>query len=347
METLRASRAATAAAFVLFALIPAIIAFDFRGQDEPADSAVLTPDDKTLLREALRLKQELGDKVWPGLGPAAIPAILYNDGYEFLVGHPSPPDPWSEVEGDRFEGRTYHRRPADNPQAFAVRVGEAWAGSLSTLDRMNRKIPFKIPSDFYVVLVLHEMFHAFQAREAPARFRRALALYAVEKTYPAGDPGFVKAWNAEGALLAAALKSQDREELLHTTREFLRNRQERRFQVYLGAGIADYEREMEWLEGLAKYAEIRFYELAAASPASNPADAGSLRYRAGLPYWSQDFARLEKSMGTQKGDLRFYLSGMAQARILDRLTPDWKLRFLQDGGALEDLLTRISDSPRD
>ncbi|MDH4195920.1 MAG: hypothetical protein OEW05_00775 [Candidatus Aminicenantes bacterium] len=343
MRPERVSLKAAIAVFVLLALVPAGKALEPQTKEEPVDRPTLTADDKKLLQEALRLKQELGDEVWPGLGPAAIPAILYNDGYEFLVGHPSPPDSWLKVEDDGFAGQPYYRRAADDPQAFAVRVGEEWAGSMSTLDRMNRKAPFKIAADFYVVLILHEMFHAFQAREAPARFRRALALYALEKNYPAKDPGFVKAWNTEGALLAAALKSQNREELLKTTREFLRNRRDRRAQVPLSAGIADYEREMEWLEGLAKYAELRFYELAASSSAAT----ATISYRPGLPYWSQDFMRLERLMGTQEGDLRFYLSGLAQARILDRLKPEWKQRFLQDGGSMEDLITRTSDYPRD
>jgi hypothetical protein len=32
---------------------------------------------------------------------------------------------------------------------------------------------------------------------------------------------------------------------------------------------------------------------------------------------------------------------MAQARILDRLSPDWKVRFFKDGGALEDRLQSL------
>lgn len=348
MRLERMSVAGAIAALILLGFAATGKTLGLQAKTEPVVSPVLTQDDKTLLWEALRLKQALGDEVWPGLGSAAIPAVVYNDRFEFLIGHPSPPDTWAKVENDDFDGRSYFRRAADNPQAFAVRVGEEWAGSMSTLDRMNRKAPFKIAADFYVVLLLHEMFHAFQAREAPARFRRALALYAVERTYPAKDSAFVEAWNREGALLAAAIKSQnDREGLLKATRAFLQNRRDRRAQVPLSAGIADYEREMEWLEGLAKYAELRFYELAASSSASNSVGTGSIHYRPGLPFWTPDFMRLERLMGTQEGDLRFYLSGMAQARILDRLAPDWKQSFLQDGGSLEDLLTRTSDSPRD
>jgi hypothetical protein len=291
------------------------------------------------LAEALRLKQAVGDEVWPGLGGAAIPIIIYNEGYEFLTGpvNPVPAAPWAKVEKDTFAGEPYYRRPAGNPQAFAVDLGEQWAASMTSLETMNRKAPFKLTKDFYTVLILHELFHAFQAAVEPARFRRANSLYRLERDYPAKDPAFAKAWTEEGAFLAAALKAKDREETIDKVRAFLRQRDSRREPLPFAIGIADYEGEMEWLEGLAKYAEIRFYELAAAR-AQEPAFAA---YKPGLPYWTWDFVRLEKQLGNQEGDLRFYLSGMAQARLLDRLSPDWKARFFKDGGTTEDRLRNL------
>jgi hypothetical protein len=319
---------------------------DLRSQAEsqstiPAVSTLLTAQDKDLLQEALRLKQVLGDEVWPGLGKAKVPVVLYNDRFEFLIGSVNPlPRPWIEFEGDVFSGQTYYRRPAENPQASAVEIGEEWAGSIGTLDRMAGRQPLKITPDFYVVLLLHEVFHAFQAEEAPARFRRASALYVMEKDYPANDPDFSKAWTTEGSLLAAALKAKDRAEILDAVRAFLQNRRARREQVTYGIGVADYEREMEWLEGLGKYAEIQFYELAAA----RNQEPAFVKYGPGLPYWSSDFVRLEKQLGDQQDDLRFCLSGMAQARILDRLSPDWKARFFKEGGAVEDRLQALVEA---
>ncbi len=338
--------------YQLAVLISVILAAVYPGQRDlrsraasqsavPTTSPILNDQDKTLLQESLRLKRALGDEVWPGLGKASVSVILYNDSFEFLIGSSNPPPPpWIEVEGDVFSGQTYYRRPAENPQAFAVEIGEVWAGSMSSLGRMAGKIPIKITPDFYVVLILHEVFHAFQAEEAPARFRRASALYVMEKDYPFKDPEFEKAWTIEGSLLAAALKAKDRAETLDATRAFLENRRARRRLITSVIGIADYEREMEWLEGLSKYAEIRFYELASARN-QDPAFAD---YRPGLPYWTWDFVRLEKQLGTQQGDLRFYLSGMAQARILDRLSPNWKARFFKEGGAMEDWLQALLES---
>jgi hypothetical protein len=306
---------------------------------EPGAAPVLTAEDKELLAEAFRLKLALGDEVWPGLGSAPIPVIIYNESYEFLTGpvNPALEPPWAVVEKDDFLGQPYYRRPAENPQAFAIDLGEQWAASMTSLARLSRKVPLKLAPDFYVVLLLHEVFHAFQASLEAARFRRATSLYALERNYPFKDPAFAKAWTEEGALLAAALKAPDRATTLENVRAFLLKRASRRAPLPFSLGTADYESEMEWLEGLGKYAEIRFYELAAAR-SSDPAFA---RYKPGLPYWSMDFIRLEKHLGSQEGDLRFYLSGMAQARILDRLSPDWKVRFFKDGGALEDRLQSL------
>jgi hypothetical protein len=305
----------------------------------PEPSPFLSARDKELLAEALRLKQVLGDEVWPGLGSAAIPVIIYNEGYEFLTGpvNSLPRPPWVMVEKDGFSGRPYYRRPAQNPQAFAVDLGEQWAGSMTSLETMNRKGHFKFSGDFYIVLVLHEVFHAFQATVEPERFRRAMSLYTLEKSYPAKDPAFAKAWADEGALLAAALKAKDGEEVLAGARAFLRQRESRRRLIPGSVDFVEYEGGMEWLEGQAKYAEIRFYELASAH-AQDPAFAA---YKPGLAYWTWDFVRLDKQLGTQEGDLRFYLSGMAQARILDRLSPDWKVRFFKDGGTIEDRLRAL------
>ncbi|MGZ7064743.1 MAG: hypothetical protein ACXVI6_00155 [Candidatus Aminicenantales bacterium] len=299
-------------------------------------SPVLTARDKELLAEALRLKQILGDEVWPGLGSAAIPVIIYNERYEFLTGpvNPLPQPPWVRVEKDDFSGQPYYRRPAQNPQAFAVDLGKQWAGSMTSLEAMNRRPRFKFSADFYVVLLLHEVFHAFQATVAPARFREANAVYALEKTYPVKDPAFAKAWTEEGALLAAALKAKDPGETMDKVRAFLRQRDSRREPLQSGIMAANYERQLEWLEGLAKYAEIRFYELAAAR-SQEPAFAA---YKPGLSYWTWDFVRLDKQLGTQEGDLRFYVSGMAQARILDRLSPGWKADFFKEGRSMEELL---------
>lgn len=328
--------------FVLAALSLRLLAA--QSADEPGpgnlfqDPSVLSAADKAELAEALRLKTELGDRVWPGLGSTDIPVILYNDSYEFLIGEVNPAGSWEVVEGDDFLGRRYHRRPAENPQSFAVLIETHWAGSIGALDWMNRKRAFKISPDFYVVLILHEVFHAHQANLAPARFAKALAVYASESRYPAKDKEFAAAWNSEGSALTEALRAADDAVAFRLVQKFLQIRDARRGNAALSPDLFAYERELEWLEGLAKFVEMRFYEIAA----SRAGEAAFARYRPSLPpYLQWDFVRLERQLGQQNGDLRFYLGGMAQARLLDRLSPGWQAKMMQEGIYLEELLRAI------
>ena len=297
---------------------------------EPPKSALsqstLSAEDKTEIVEALRLKKEAGDQIWPGLAGADIPVVLYNAAYEFLVGDPKPPRPWELVPGDDFEGRAYFRRAKGDAQSFAVKIGEGWAGSAATLDHMLSRMPLKLGRDFHAVVVLHEMFHAFQASRAPKRFEQALAVYKSESRYPFQDAEFAADWTEEGATLAQALKAANDALARRLAGKFLEIRRMRRGRSGLAPELVTYERELEWLEGLAKQAEMRFYETAGAR----------------LPFILQnDFVRLEKQMGAQGGDLRFYLSGMAQARLLDRLCPGWQSKTALAALILEDILSAV------
>jgi hypothetical protein len=300
----------------------------------------LSAADKAELVEIKRLKAELGDRVWPGLSGIDIPLVFYNERFEFLVGEAGPPSPWQAVGGDDFLGRPYFRRPGQSPQSFAVKVGTRWAGSIATLELMNRKTPIRFSREFHAVLMLHEVFHAFQATLAPERFAKATSFYKSEKEYPYRDPEFSAAWNSEGEALADALRAKEERTVSGLAQEFLKIREERRRRANLSSGLTSFERELEWLEGLAKYAEVRFYELAR-SRAHQPA---YFNYRTGHPFWASDLARLRTSLGRQGEDLRFYLSGAAQALLLDRLLPDWKSRPIRKLTDLEDCL-RASLAP--
>lgn len=312
----------------------------------------LNEEEKSVLREVLRLQTKHGIRVWPGL-ESRRPMVLFNDRYEFLI-KPSPmPSAWTEVVDDVFFGKPYYRRTADNPQAFALRIEDQWAGSLGTRDMMNRDFflgvrrqlppflaplfPFKWASlnkDLHVVSFLHEIFHAFQAEEHPQRFSKANAVYAFEGDYPFHEDQFIEAWNEEGSFLAKALEAEDNAEMCDWIRRFLNAREDRRMKFSLSPELISFEKELEWLEGLAKYVEIKFHELAA----SETELSEFFEYKKGLPHWKIEFKRIKGRLGHKDGDYRFYLSGMAQARLLDRIRMDWKDLVMKGNFSLEELL---------
>jgi hypothetical protein len=337
----------------LFILI-AILLNTVRISADEADFSRLSGQDKAQLAEYYRLKKQFGSLIWPGFGEASIPLILYNEKCAFLIGHPHPPSPWVPVKNDSFQGNLYYRKAAADSQAFAVLVGEIWAGSLDTLGSMNRSLeeqmreripPEKLTRDtikmmafspaHHTVALLHEAFHAYIAMQDQNRFLAANKMYDLEKFYPYKDEAFREAWNEEGILLASALREQEVPSKLRAIARFLEIRSKRRSQAGLTEGLAAFESELEWLEGLAKYVEMKFAEHGSLLQD----EAKSRDYRVVWNRLQADFFFRLKKLGDQKGDLRFYLSGAAQAMILDTVKPEWKANLMgQSHTRLEDLL---------
>ncbi len=328
-------------------------------KDDPAKSEAsssrLTPQDKGQLQEFLRVKDVFGRRIWPGLDTADVPVIQHNGAYAFLVGHPAPPPPWAAVDDDTFAGGIYYRRPAETTQAFAIRVGDLWAASLDTLAHMNLSMkneirknvppekitPFllktmEITPSWHVAALIHEALHAFQAKDRFSRFQRSTAAYSMEGQYPFVKSPFTESWNAEGMALASALLEKEGAKRLSFIERFLNIRETRRTVASLAAELVAFERDLEWLEGLAKYAELRICDLASTDTDEEKARSYSTaRSRLRMDF----FSRLRK-LGEISGDGRFYLSGAAQAMLLDLIRPEWKAELWpEETVGLEDLLT--------
>lgn len=341
---------------------------------------VLSAADKARLAETRHLLQELGGKVWPGWDGVDFPMIAYNEEYAFLVGYPNPPEgwlkvpagirrgiAWEPVPGDTFVGETYYRQRLSgvSPEAFTVMVGERWVCSMPTFDWMQiglaQNIRADLPSflqpvfpyrlfirqlvsgdDQYISLNAHECFHAHQGRLAAEKFaaaENANILY--ESQYPWADEALQATWQIELELLAEALRVTDQTSSLELARRFLEIRAARRTSAGLSAALIAYEQKREWLEGLARYAELETWRLASTTGYLPDSETKTLPsfdiYRGFERRWANELAQIPR-MANDEGDGRFYYSGMAQAYLLDRLSSDWKVAAFEEGIWLDDLL---------
>jgi hypothetical protein len=143
-------------------------------------------------------------------------------------------------------------------------------------------------------------------------------------------PDLDKQHAAEGKALVKALQIPDGMALRAAVAEFLKLRQTRRAEQ--DKDIAAYEQSVEWLEGLARYADTSIAQLVARSSdePSNPS-AGKI--------WLDFLAALADPVTSPDGFRgRYYLLGAGQAFLLERLMPNWKTRVLNEKIALADLL---------
>lgn len=291
-----------------------------------------------------------GDQVWPGWSTARIPLLIRAGEYDLLSGHPAPPPEFKLLPDVTLAGQPIYRYaghllPA--PAATAWDVAGVWSVAVPTREEFQQAIDaqlgpgvVKLDADSYVRAIVHEAFHAY-------------ALTAIQGDVPnfgaeidegemirrlAALPDLDKQHAAEGQALVKALQATDDQVAREAAREFLQLREARR------AGdkeIAAYEQLTEWLEGLARYADVSLMQRAG-QETYMPLDSAlnnALNYPAAPEVWQQFLDQLAHPAASPDGFRgRYYLLGAGQAFLLDRLMPDWKTRVLNEKLSLEVLL---------
>jgi hypothetical protein len=189
--------------------------------------------------------------------------------------------------------------------------------------------------------VLHESFHVHQYQMAPGRMAKAESIHKLGKDYEASTKSFQAEWKQESNLLADALEAKTETERIEHVQQFLAARETRRSKSSLDDRQVDYERWLEWEEGTAKYLEVKMLRLASDTAVYQPilemkVDGDFKQYQKIDQRWSQELFQLRHPQSD--GEPRFYMTGLAQAFLLDTLMPDWKDRYWQEGVFLEDLL---------
>jgi len=332
---------------------------------EPQASGRLDPLDKARLEESLHLKQQLGEDVWPGWGVTKVPILLWNRHGSFLVAYPSLPMGWTLVSGDAFQDRPYYRQPTANPQNFGLQVGDHLVASMATkwetdafmIQVFRGVLPpgikavfpywlLILPSEVQITGVLHESFHVYQAEVSGPRLQEAESSHRLGAAYWQVDGAMRADWKQETSLLARALAASSDSEARQLARQFLERRAQRRQASGLAQDLIDYERQLEWEEGLAKYVELAIWRQASAAQEYRPiaamsADRQFKRYATFRQRWQQEVGQM-RTQASREGETRFYYTGMAQAMLLDRLLPGWKDDAFEPGTWLETLLAEAT-----
>ena len=331
--------------------------------------------DKLRLMETQHLRDEIGNLVFPGWADSPKAQILYNEENVFLVNLLEPESGWLKIpqeskngtawqisdSNETWDGMPYYKQPyADgkSPEAFAVRIGDQFAGSLPTLDWMRIGLMQQIKADMpgflqpiipypliakiffpnsetYLSLIQHENFHAYQATWAKERFYQAETANILKKNkYPWDSEQMQELWQMELVTLEEALRSDDLIETEQIVEQFLSIRRNRRGTINLPSDLVDYENQREWVEGMARYVELESWRVANTEDSyrfddSMQSDPDFKLYRGFTKRWNRELDQM-KRMYDDEGDGRFYYSGMAQAYLLDRLSPDWKDRLYND-----------------
>lgn len=344
----------------------------------------LTENQKAYIAEFMNLQREVGDSVWPGWGRLKTPAIVYNEEFAFLVGYKNPPagwykmpkkelrgTEWEPLKDDQFFGETYYRQrlhdPNITPENFTATVGDRWVVTMQTKEYaevafyngFRNDLPPVIKSIFpyklfwntimgnaedYIVGLAHEAFHAFQGTYAWEKLRMGEDVTYLTDQYPWFEEANALGWVQEIDMLMKAYEADGVADTREFTKQFVNNRNLRRAKANLTEEQIRFEQKREWLEGLAKYAEltigVKAQESGKYKPLHKIIELKEFKdYKKRDKHFNQQVYEVPRT-ANRVGDSRFYYVGMLQSVILDRLMPSWKQQAFGEDMYLDDLLAK-------
>jgi len=208
-------------------------------------------DNKMLYQaiEALKLSEEIGDRLWPGYKLKEIPIAIYSPGGEaFLINHPSPPSGFEEVETSYSdEYKIYYTEKTNMFDAATATMVNGVLTAVIPCQKHFEKLSGKIkPTEEQIGTIFHEAFHVFQDN-----WKFPPINYIMFNKYPVFSAINNTLGNLEGKILAKALLESDISVVKSLARKFLAVRNER--QSKFDRDMINYENGIELLEGLAFY----------------------------------------------------------------------------------------------
>lgn len=295
------------------------------------NAAILNGVEIAAVNQVYTFLNDNGEEIFPGFNGKDIDLIIYNDSYEFLLCNNENDNQWDPIGKNDELNKNIYRRNAYHPQAFAVYVDDRWVGSMSTLNSFNKSFTKKtgylfppqivmLDEQHYKGVVIHEMVHAFQGKNNDSRLRNTK--HGVCSNYY-DDNDFNKLIVEEGYYLEHAMNATNKETIIEYAKGFIDTRQKRRIECNMSKKEIENETDFEWLEGLARYAEYK-----------SSTDSKSLLRK--------NMDKIEQKVKNRDDD-RYYVLGMAEALVLDKLQEGWKDEMFDKDFSLERKIEQLAN----
>lgn len=334
--------------------------------------------DPLLVRQAetvWKLIAAKNNRIWPGWDATDTPIMIYlPDVQEILINHPAPSKDFKRYKGPisflghdiwvhsgktliKDDGQNTSIKVFDTPTLVVAdtlsnrrnSIRGLIGSSASNREKMASLRFSSLRADPYdqMATVAHEAFHVFQMRELNHPFAKESHVRLYPCLSVANNVGFA----LEASALIDCAESKDEQELRSAAIRWLAIRLDRR--KTLPKKAIDYEDSNEFIEGIAKYVEVKLMEELQGKNA-DPALwlAQGFHGFDDLAWFREDalsavgqFMRGEVPVnndpyGTAPVRFRLYYSGMAIAMLLDRIAPDWKAEISNSQATLTSIAQR-------
>lgn len=319
----------------VFLLVVLFLPLLLRANDQPK----ISDSERTLLAEAFRINELLGDQVWSAWSKAPFAVLLVTPEYEFLIRHPRPSTDFTSLGYDSLLGSDvlYRKRVfAPNLLATFPAVNGVPTIVIGEPENTAAKTPTR-----WLVTLLHEHFHQLQMSQ-PNYYADvdSLGLARGDKTgmwmlnfpFPYDSAKVQRQFLLLCRSLSDALQSSGAADVRRKVSVYLQRKRE--FRKILSPDDYRYFSFQLWQEGVARYTEYRIARASAENYTPSRQlqllkDFSSLQQEADSIHNRILMELLRLSLGKLRR-VAFYTIGAAEAMLLDLARPEWQRLYFRD-----------------
>ena len=295
--------------------------------------------DRVRLAEAFKLKEKLGDDLWPGWSKTPFAVLLVTPDKEFLIRHPRPSDDFKSLGHDALlNSEVYYRDRKFQTNLLATFPA---VGGISTIVIGQAENTASKTSTPWVITLLHEHFHQLQDAQ-PDFFKQTEALnlsrgdqtgmWMLNYPFPYASADVSRQVSILTQRLVEAMAAKDQALFSSKLASYLEARHA--LKKMLSPDDYKYLSFQLWKEGMARYTEDRVAHWAAAKfrPSREFRELKDFTTFAAVA--DQVRKGIVGELSTLKLEdykrVAFYPLGAGEGLLLDRTNRKWRSRYFAE-----------------
>ncbi|MEK6565695.1 MAG: hypothetical protein AABZ41_03205 [Bacteroidota bacterium] len=294
-------------------------------------------EDKVRIKEAMRISELFGEKIWRGIQEAPFALLLVTDSIEFLTNHPAPSKDFLHLGYDAVLGsQVYYRKTVFNKSFLATFPAVNGINTIVVGTPENTGTN----TNSWILSILHEHFHQFvysgpDYYDAVHRLDLSdgdqTGMWMLNYPFPYSDSAVVLQYRNYTRALSETLSRINSDSLQPSVLRYVAER--KKLQQLLKPAEYRYFSFQIWQEGIARYTEFKFLDLLDKYEPSK--EVSSLqdyvpfeKYRE--TFYQQQVGRITQwDLSSRRRDC-FYALGFGEGLVLDKQNPQWREKYLTD-----------------
>ena len=296
-------------------------------------------EDKLRIREAIEIRNTIGESIWEGISNVPFTILLVAEDYEYLFHHSNPSSDFIFLEEDPITGSSIFYRET----VFAPHF-EATFPAVNGINCVVIGLPENTQSrstSRWILTLLHENFHQYQSSH-PNHYNATneldlsggdeTGMWQLNFPFPYEKHHVNKNYTAYASALIDCLSHLDTKD--NTKYYHLLKKEREEFRKSVSEKEYTYWKFQLWKEGIARYTEARYLKALTNYEPSKEL----MKLKDFIPFselkthfLNEQMDKISKWKLTEEKRIVVYALGMGEGMIMDRFSPNWQEHYLKQG----------------